>query len=113
MNIEYELIKNEIEQNNLMVQAIKDQKYNELVRENKRLEEKIKELENVILTDKFNFAKPILKEYEVQILKSRIDKAIEYINWFLEANKELTDMGIGLCVNNVEALLEILKGSDK
>ena len=36
-------------------------------------------------------------------------KAIEYINWSLEANKELTDMGIGLCVNNVEELIKILE----
>lgn len=123
MNIEYEIIKNEIEQNNLRVQAFKEQKYNELVRENNQLKKRIRELKKVITTNHFNFAKPILKEYEVQILKSRIDKAIEYI----EENRDYQDILIGrtqwesgkfftediLREKNIEELLETLKGSDK
>lgn len=40
-NIQSELIKNEIEQNNLMVEAFREQKYNELLKENQKLKDKI------------------------------------------------------------------------
>lgn len=38
-NIQRELLKNEIEQNNLMVEAFKEQKYNKLLRENQQLKD--------------------------------------------------------------------------
>ena len=37
LNIQRELIKNEIKQNNLMVESVKEQKYNKLLRENRQL----------------------------------------------------------------------------
>lgn len=40
-NIQGELINNEIEQINLRVQAFKEQKYNELLKENKDLQQRI------------------------------------------------------------------------
>lgn len=47
-NIQGELIKNEIELNNLRIQAFKEQKYNELLRENKQLKDKINKAINDI-----------------------------------------------------------------
>ena len=42
-NIQGELINNEIEFNNLKVQAFKEQKYNELLKENQKLKKRIEE----------------------------------------------------------------------
>ena len=41
LNIQRELIKNEIKQNNLMVESVKEQKYNKLLRENQQLKDRI------------------------------------------------------------------------
>ena len=75
-NIQSELIKNEIEQNNLMVETVKEQKYNELLRENHQL-------------------------------KDRINKAVDYINWWVEDNKK---QEIGLTISETDGLLSLLKG---
>lgn len=78
-NIQGELIKNEIELNNLRIQAFKEQKYNELLRENKQLKDKINKAINDIdlvielitqqpteddgwILDRLNAFKIILKE---------------------------------------------------
>lgn len=86
------------------------QKVNQLKQE-AQLKEKVKELENVIVTDDFNFAKPILKEYVTQILKSRIDKATEYINnnWDGSSYTDAT-LKSKVAELNITELLEILRG---
>ena len=43
-NIQGELIKNKIEQNNLMFEAFKEQKYNELLKENQQLKDEINKI---------------------------------------------------------------------
>ena len=61
-NIQGELIKNEIEQNNLMIEAVKEQKYNELLKENQKLKIEISARETVC-----------------DELQERINKTVEYI----------------------------------
>jgi hypothetical protein len=58
-NIQSELIKNEIEQNNLMVEAVKEQKYNELLKENNQLKDRINKT--------IEYIEEHLKESEVKI----------------------------------------------
>ena len=42
-------------------------------------------------------------------LHNKIDKAIEYINWWVDDNKKLE---IGLTISETDGLLKILKDSD-
>ena len=47
------------------------------------------------------------REQENQQLKDRINKAIEYINWWVEDNKK---QKIGLTISETDGLLLLLKG---
>ena len=47
-NIQGELIKNKIEQNDLMFEAFKEQKYNEHLKENQQLKEQVEELKHIM-----------------------------------------------------------------
>ena len=90
-NIQGELIKNKIEQNNLMFEAFKEQKYNELLKENQKLKIEISARETVC-----------------DELQNRINKAVEYIeSSALEINTR--DYGM-LTVCNSDNLLDLLKG---
>ena len=51
-NIQGELINNEIEQINLRVQAFKEQKYNELLKENQELKKQLEELDKKLFFTK-------------------------------------------------------------
>ena len=45
----------------------------------------------------------------IEDLKRRVDKAIEYINWWVEDNKK---QGIGLTIAETDGLLDILGGKE-
>lgn len=83
----------------------------DLKKKNEQLNQRIKELENVITTNDFGLVSPSIKEYEVQILKSRVHKAIEYIETTTSKNDELNCTRL-LSVNQTKELLEILKGNE-
>lgn len=84
-NIQRELINNEIEQINLRAQAFKEQKYNELLKENKDLQQRI---------DK---AIEYIKEYA---------SYIDYLS--IDRHKEIGHLDM----QNVKELLEILGGKE-
>ena len=87
-NIQGELIKNKIEQNNLMFEAFKEQKYNELLKENQKLKIEISARETVC-----------------DELQNRINKAVEHIsNEFLCYDNESDEYIQGL------KTIDLLKG---
>lgn len=76
--------------------------------ENQQLKDRIKELENVIITNEWHFANPQVLSFKVAILKDRINKAIEYIN---NTGDLIEDCYYKFKkLEQVEQLLEILKG---
>lgn len=66
-NIQGELIRNEIELNDLQFQAFKEQKYNELLKENQQLKEENEELKFIVgLRQKRNLIRKFDKEYDAE-----------------------------------------------
>lgn len=49
--------------------------------ENNKLKLEIKQLENVLIRDKFNFAKPHVLTYKVEILETRINNLIKKLKY--------------------------------
>ena len=80
LNIQRELIKNEIKQNNLMVESVKEQKYNKLLRENRQLK------------DRINKAVDILDNYQNNLYskeaRKTLDDDIELALALLKGDKE-------------------------
>lgn len=85
---------------------------NKLQLENKKLKERIKLLEKVLVRDKFNFANPQVLTFKVDILESRIKKAIKFIedDYYLKTTIKLDD--IAMTTNKMLKVREILKGAD-
>lgn len=72
-NIQKELINNEIEQINLRVQAFKEQKYNELLKENKDLQQRINEAIQYVKNNiVYDTGKPYRRDL-LQILGGDVD----------------------------------------
>lgn len=93
---------------NTNINLIDKNKY--LEQEKKKLKERLKLLENVLVRDQFNFSKPQVLTFKIKILESRIDKAIEYIKGFdIEYLHETMEHGLA---DNLEIILKILKGDE-
>ena len=82
-----------------------------LQQENKELKERLKVLEDVLIRDKFNFSKPQVLTFKVNLLESRIDKALLKINQLYEYGDEWHWDG-GAIRDYVEDIEKVLKDSD-
>lgn len=82
-----------------------------LMKKNKRLEKENEELIKEIEKQKNEKAFWHIKN---DLKKEKIDKAIEYVEWYYKDNQEFyKNKGIGLSHSECDGLLDILKGVDK
>lgn len=83
---------------------------------NKELEEENKKLNNVIYKDyivKDLENKNYWLKNDIEVYKSRINKAIEYIKKEEKANPDSNRKDVGLILMNYKRVIDILKGDNK
>lgn len=109
-NIQGEVINNEIEQINLRVQAFKEQKYNELLKENQELKK-----ENKILRENAEHNDKVVDKvnWENKKLKKQLEENKDKINWYenFEINKTIDKLRIKHN-NQQKAFIEFLENEE-
>ena len=109
-NIQGEVINNEIEQINLRVQAFKEQKYNELLKENQELKK-----ENKILRENAEHNDKVVDKvnWENLIIKSRIHKTINFIEATIQIINQQPSRNVeedNFILGRLESFIKILGG---
>lgn len=122
--IQNELLKNELNQLKMQVENLKEQKYSELLRENKRLKEQVIDISNCIRYRNVNSAiQQQVLSYQIELenhykikyheLHNNWNKLKEYINKYIKYDND--GRKISKCLNAIVIMNKINKlekGSD-